>query len=142
VLGIDELEEGVDVVSVDGCYGVVCLAEPKKDDTGDGDGGWGWGSVVEASVRGEDFLLELTHEGIRQGAAGAVSHCASVDLGVKLTQPLEMGKSEDGFQQGDDLLNRQGGALLQHWVLLEEVADCCDSWGSWDAGVHVCDIEG
>jgi hypothetical protein len=59
------------VVSVDGCYGVVCLLEPKKDDAGDGDGGWSWGSVVEVSVHGEDFLLKLTQEGIGQGAAGA-----------------------------------------------------------------------
>jgi hypothetical protein len=46
VLGVEELEEGVNMVSVDGSYGVVGLAKPEEDGAGDGNSGCGGGSVV------------------------------------------------------------------------------------------------
>jgi hypothetical protein len=39
VLRVKELEEGFDVVTVDGSQSVICLAEPEQDETGDGGGG-------------------------------------------------------------------------------------------------------
>jgi hypothetical protein len=56
---------------------------------------------MEGPVSGEDIFIEFTHEGVRERAAGAVSHGTFVGLSVEFSTPLEMGKEKDGFQQGD-----------------------------------------
>jgi hypothetical protein len=59
--GVEEGEEGGDVIMMDGRHGVVSLAEPEEDDAHRRRCRWDVEGVVDEAVSGEDVLLELGH---------------------------------------------------------------------------------
>jgi hypothetical protein len=61
---VEEVEEGVNMVVVDGCHGVVRLTKPEQDDARGGEGGWGGGGIMEAAVGGK---LEYIYRNIYKG---------------------------------------------------------------------------
>jgi hypothetical protein len=56
--------EGGDVVTMDGRYGVVGLAEPEEDDADRWRCWWDVWGVMDVAVSSEDVLLEFGHVGV------------------------------------------------------------------------------
>ena len=81
--GVEEGEEGGDVVMVNGCHGIVGLTKPEEDDANRRGGWWGVRGGVDEAVSGEDIRLKLYHECVGDRGAGGVTHGAAVRLGVK-----------------------------------------------------------
>jgi hypothetical protein len=81
---------------------------------------------MAVAICGEDVSLKLSHICVGEGGAGGVAHGTSFCLGVVDTLPLEVGKAQDGFLEGDDVVDGHGGAGPKCGVLLEETSEGCN----------------
>jgi hypothetical protein len=72
----------------------------------------GMAGVVAVAICGEDVSLKLSHICVGEGGAGGVAHGTSFRLGIVNTLPLEVSQAQNGFLEGDDVVNGYGGALF------------------------------
>jgi hypothetical protein len=78
---VEEVEEGVNMVAVDGCHGVVRLTKPEQDDARGGRGRMGW--LGDHGSRGRWLVHVFQIRSCRHWrGAVAVAHGAFFGLGI------------------------------------------------------------
>ena len=87
--------------------GVVGLSEPGENDVIRCD------VAVARGIICEGVLLKFLHVKVREWAAGGFTHPKSLELPIEVAPLSEIGQVEVEFDQGQDVVNPDGGALVK-----------------------------
>ena len=105
--GVEIVVQWLDVVVVYGDESVVGFSQPEENDVTGRDG------IVTSGVLGKGFSLKIFHIYVGKRAAGGFAHPKSLELPIEVAPPSEIGQVEVEFDQGQDVVDPDGGAFLE-----------------------------